>query len=241
MYKRVIIKLSGEALGGTKESGFDDAVIDKIAGQIIDVMQKGVEVALVVGGGNFWRGRATSGGMDRVKSDHIGMMATVMNALYLTEMFRLKGVPSVIMTPVIVGVVTELFSKDKALAHMERGRLVIFACGTGHPFFSTDTIVAIRGAELEADALLFAKNINGVYDCDPGTNSDAKKLDRVTYKQILTDDLRVIDLAACGICIEAGLTSIIFGLNEPGGLLSAVSGEDKEIFRIGTKVTVANK
>lgn len=237
MYKRVIIKLSGEALGGARERGFDDVVIDEIVRQIIDVKNRGVQVALVVGGGNFWRGRATSRDMDRVKSDQIGMMATVMNALYLTERIRLLGVHSAIMTPTIIGVVTEQFSKDRALEYMERGSIVIFACGTGHPFFSTDTIAAIRGAELDADALLFAKNIDGVYDSDPSANGHARKLNHVTYKQILTEDLRVIDLAVCGICMELRLTSIIFGLNEPGGLLAAVSGNDEEIFRIGTKVT----
>ncbi|MCL2702459.1 MAG: uridine monophosphate kinase [Defluviitaleaceae bacterium] len=238
MYKRVIIKLSGEALAGEKETGFCDSTIDRISAQVIEIMRKGVQAALVVGGGNFWRGRSGSGEMDRVKSDQIGMMATVMNALYLTERLRIRGVHSVVMTPTIIGVVTEQFSKDKALEYMKKGSVIIFACGTGHPFFSTDTIAAIRGAELEADALLFAKNIDGVYDSDPSLNGMARKLDHVTYKQILTDGLRVIDLAVCGICMELDMVSIIFGLHEPGGLLSAVSGDDNEIYRIGTKVTV---
>lgn len=238
MYKRVIIKLSGEALAGSKDFGFDDAVIDRIIGQISEVMERGVQVALVVGGGNFWRGRSAGDDMDRVKADQIGMMATVMNAVYLTERFRLKGIHSVVMTPAIIGVITEQFSKDKALEYMKNGSVAIFACGTGHPFFSTDTIAAIRGAELGADALLFAKNIDGVYDSDPSKNAMARKLNKLTYRQVLINDLRVIDLAVCGICVELNMTSIIFGLNEPGGLLSAASGLDDEIFRIGTKLTV---
>jgi uridylate kinase len=238
MYKRVIIKLSGEALAGSRDFGFDDAVIGKIITQIIDVMRKGVQVALVVGGGNFWRGRDAGPDMDRVKADQIGMMATVMNAIYLTERFKNRGVHSVVMTPTIIGVITEQFSKDKALEYMEKGSVIIFACGTGHPFFSTDTIAAIRGAELNADALLFAKNIDGVYDSDPSKNMKARKLDKITYKEIMVNDLKVIDLAVCGICVELGMTSVVFGLDEPGGLVSAVSGVDEEIFRIGTKLTV---
>jgi uridylate kinase len=238
MYKRVIIKLSGEALAGSRDFGFDDAVIGEIIGQIVEVMRKGVQVALVVGGGNFWRGRDAGPDMDRVKADQIGMMATVMNAIYLTERFRLKGIHSVVMTPAIIGVITEQFSKDKALEHMEKGSVIIFACGTGHPFFSTDTIAAIRGAELNADALLFAKNVDGVYDSDPHKNMKAVKMDKITYKEIMVNDLEVIDIAVCDICIKTGITSVVFGLNEPGGLVSAVSGVDGEIYRIGTKLTV---
>ena len=238
MYKRVIIKLSGEALAGNNGIGFCEATVEKIVGQVIEVREKGVQAALVIGGGNFWRGRSGAAELDRVKSDQIGMVATVMNAIYLTEHFRLKGVNSKIMTPITIGTVSELFSKDRALEYMEKGTVLVFACGTGHPFFSTDTINAIRGAELEVDALLFAKNIDGVYDSDPRVNRDARKLNHITYREILAKDLRAIDLAACGLCAETGKTSIVFGLNEPGGLLSAVSGDDREIFRIGTKVTV---
>jgi uridylate kinase len=175
--------------------------------------------------------------MDRVKADQIGMMATVMNAIYLTEAFREKGVEAVIMTPVIIGVVTEQFSKRRALDYMKQGVVVIFAGGTGHPFFSTDTITAIRGAELEADAILFAKNVDGVYDSDPRDNSKARKLREITYKDIIVNGLKVIDLAACSIGDEQGLLSIIFGLDEPDGIELAASGKDENIFKIGTKVT----
>ena len=238
MYKRVVIKLSGEALAGNGDGHFDDNVIDRIIGQIIEIMQKGVQVSLVVGGGNFWRGRDAKAGMDRVKADQIGMMATVMNALYLTEAFRLRDVEAVIMTPLIVGVVTEQFSKASALKYMKSGAAVIFAGGTGHPFFSTDTITAIRGAELECDALLFAKNVDGVYDSDPRNNGKARKLHNITYRDIITNDLKVIDIAASSILEEQKLESVIFGLDEPGGLVTAATGTDEEIRKIGTKVNV---
>lgn len=238
MFKRIIIKLSGEALAGNNsDAKFDDEVIDRITAQIINCMRKGTQVALVVGGGNFWRGRDAKPGMDRVKADQIGMMATVMNALYLTEAFREKGVEAVIMTPVIIGVVTEQFSKKRALDYMRQNVVVIFAGGTGHPFFSTDTITAIRGAELETDAILFAKNVDGVYDSDPRDNSRARKLKQITYKDIIINGLKVIDLAACSISEEQGLLSVIFGLDEPEGIELAASGKDENIFKIGTKVT----
>jgi len=238
MYKRVVIKLSGEALAGNGDGRFDDNVIDRIVGQIIEIMRRGVQVSLVVGGGNFWRGRDAKAGMDRVRADQIGMMATVMNALYLTEAFRLKGVEAVIMTPLIVGVVTEQFSKAVALKHMAKGKIVIFAGGTGHPFFSTDTITAIRGAELEVDALLFAKNVDGVYDSDPRNNGKARKLKDITYRDIIVNDLKVIDIAASSICEEQELSSIIFGLDEPDGIILAATGADEDVYRIGTKVSV---
>jgi uridylate kinase len=238
VFKRIIIKLSGEALAGNNsDAKFDDEVIDRITAQIINCMRKGTQVALVVGGGNFWRGRDAKPGMDRVKADQIGMMATVMNALYLTEAFREKGVEAVIMTPVIIGVVTEQFSKKRALDYMRQNVVVIFAGGTGHPFFSTDTITAIRGAELETDAILFAKNVDGVYDSDPRDNSRARKLKQITYKDIIINGLKVIDLAACSISEEQGLLSVIFGLDEPEGIELAASGKDENIFKIGTKVT----
>jgi len=238
MYKRVVIKLSGEALAGNRDGHFDDNVIDRITGQIAEIMQMGVQVSLVVGGGNFWRGRDAKDGMDRVKADQIGMMATVMNALYLSEAFRLRGIEAVIMTPLIVGVVTEQFSKPAALRYMQNGAIVIFAGGTGHPFFSTDTITAIRAAELDCDALLFAKNVDGVYDSDPRNNGKARKLHNITYREIITNDLKVIDIAASSILEDRKLTSVIFGLDEPGGIVTAATGTDEEIYRIGTKVNV---
>ncbi|MCL2171093.1 MAG: uridine monophosphate kinase [Defluviitaleaceae bacterium] len=217
---------------------FDDEIIENIIAQIVDLRDEGVQVALVVGGGNFWRGRDSKEDIEKVKSDQIGMMATVMNALYLADMFAKKGVDAVIMTPVIVGTVTEQFSKKAALTHMAEGSVVIFAGGTGHPFFSTDTIAAIRTAELEADALLFAKNVDGVYDSDPRQNYQAIKLKDITYRDIIRNNLTVIDTAASAICEEQRITSIIFELNEPGAIRKIVTGTTEDIYAIGTIVTV---
>lgn len=177
MYKRIVLKLSGEALAGDKEGvSFDDAVVSALVKQIRQVMEMGTQVCLVVGGGNFWRGRSADSAMDRTKADQIGMLATVMNAIYLADAFRQQGTKAVIQTPVVFGTMTELFSKDSALAHLENGEVLIFAAGLGHPFFSTDTITALRGAELGVDGLFFAKNIDGVYDDDPAKNPNAKKI-----------------------------------------------------------------
>jgi uridylate kinase len=239
MYKRVIIKLSGEALAGSqKNKRFDDEIILGIISQIKELIGLGVEIGVVVGGGNFWRGRDSKEDMDKVRSDQIGMMATVMNAVYLTDMFEQAGIESVVLTPVIIGTVTQQFSKKAALRYMAEKNVVIFAAGTGHPFFSTDTIAAIRAAELEACVLLFAKNVDGVYDSDPKQNHKAIKLRYITYRDIIMNNLTVIDTAASVICEEQKLLSIIFALNEPGAILKCVGGNDEAIYKIGTKVTV---
>ena len=278
MFKRVVIKLSGEALAGMEQtmeyvkyfiedtqhlikSGaaidnnfimeetkkldkaklrlrFDDNIISRIICQIKEVMDKGVEVALVVGGGNFWRGRDSKEDIDKVRSDQIGMMATVMNAVYLTDMLEKAGIDSVVLTPVIIGTVTQQFSKKAALKYMAEKNVVIFAAGTGHPFFSTDTIAAIRTAELEADALLFAKNVDGVYDSDPKQNHRAVKLRNITYRTVIKNNLTVIDTAASAICEEQRILSIIFKLDEPGAIIKCVTGDDGQIYEIGTKVTL---
>jgi uridylate kinase len=238
MLKRVVIKLSGEALAGSGGRRFDDNVIGEITAQISRAVMGGTQVSIVVGGGNFWRGRDARPGMDKVKADHIGMMATIMNALYLTEAFKEHGLESVVMTPFEVGVAVERFTKKSALQYMDQGAVVIFAGGTGHPFFSTDTIAAIRAAELEADALLFAKNnVDGVYDCDPRLSGKARKLDKVTYREIIASNLGIIDTAASAICESCRVESIIFCLDEPDGVETAVNGSEAEIFKIGTKVT----
>jgi uridylate kinase len=235
MYKRIVLKLSGEALAGDKDgAAFDDTVIWGLVRQIKTVIEKGTQVCLVVGGGNFWRGRSASSNMDRTKADQIGMMATVMNAVYLTDAFRQNGIHAVVQTPIPFGTVTELFSKDSALAHLEKGEVVIFAAGLGHPFFSTDTITALRGAELEADGLFFAKNIDGVYDDDPAVNPRAKKIDVIRSEDIVKNNLKVIDLAASALCFEQKIPVIIFGLNEENSIIRAVGGE-----KIGTIVTVS--
>ncbi|MCL2752753.1 MAG: UMP kinase [Defluviitaleaceae bacterium] len=239
MFKRVVIKLSGEALAGNNIAGrFDDKIIAGIIAQIRQLLDNDVQVSLVVGGGNFWRGRDSKDGMDKVKSDQIGMMATVMNAVYLTDMLEAGGIESLVMTPVIIGTVTQQFSKKAALSLMAKKNVIIFAAGTGHPFFSTDTIAAIRAAELEACALLFAKNVDGVYDADPRQNNKAVKKHHITYDEIIQNNLTVIDTAASAICREQRLLSIVFGLDEPGAIVKCASGDDEKIYEIGTKVTV---
>lgn len=226
------MKLSGEALAGKASIGFDDNVINRIASDIKDILDMGVQISLVIGGGNFWRGR-TSNNMDRTKSDQIGMLATVMNAIYFSESLKNNGIESVIQTPIILGAITEQFSKEKAISHMNSGKVVIFAAGIGHPFFSTDTVTALRGAELEVDALLFAKNIDGVYDSDPKLNPNAKKFDILKCEDIIKNNLKVIDLTAASLCLDQKIPIVIFDLDTQDGIKRAIYEEN-----IGTLVTI---
>lgn len=235
MYKRIVLKLSGEALAGDKKGvTFDDTVIWDLIDQIKAVMAKGTQVSLVIGGGNFWRGRSADSNMDRTKADQIGMLATVMNAIYVADALRQNGIKAFVQTPIMIGTMTELFSKESAISHLEKGEVVIFAAGMGHPFFSTDTITALRGAELDVDGLFFAKSIDGVYDDDPATNPNAKKIDIIKAEDIVKNNLKVIDMAAANLCFERKIPVIIFGLNEENSIVRAVSGE-----KIGTIVTVS--
>lgn len=233
MYKRVIFKISGEALAGDTSKAFDDNTINKIVNQLKEVTKKNIEVCVVVGGGNFWRGRSANSSMDRCKADQIGMMATIMNAMYLSDSFSQIGVSSVVMTPFSVGTMTEQFSKEKALKALSENKVLIFAGGIGHPFFSTDTITALRASELEADVILFAKSIDGVYDKDPCVHSDAKKFDMIKCKDIIEKNLKVIDISAANLCYEQKIPVIIFGLLEENSIIRASIGE-----KIGTIVTV---
>lgn len=232
IYKRVVLKLSGEALAGEAGTGFNESVVNKIAKDIKTIVDMEVEVCLVIGGGNFWRGR-TSNNMDRTKADQIGMLATIMNAIYFSESLKNLNIKSVIQTPIIVGTMTEQFSKDRAIEHLKSGRAVIFAGGTGHPFFSTDTITALRGSELEVDALLFAKNIDGVYDSDPKLNPNAKKFDTLKCEDIIKNNLKVIDLTAASLCLDQKIPIVIFDLNEDDGIKKAILKQN-----VGTIVTV---
>lgn len=232
IYKRVVLKLSGEALAGEAGTGFNESVVNKIAKDIKTIVDMEVEVCLVIGGGNFWRGR-TSNNMDRTKADQIGMLATIMNAIYFSESLKNLNIKSVIQTPIIVGTMTEQFSKDRAIEHLKSGRVVIFAGGTGHPFFSTDTITALRGSELEVDALLFAKNIDGVYDSDPKLNPNAKKFDTLKCEDIIKNNLKVIDLTAASLCLDQKIPIVIFDLNEDDGIKKAILKQN-----VGTIVTV---
>lgn len=231
-YSRVLVKLSGEALAGEQQKGFDHGTITRVVRELIELVRNGIEVCVVIGGGNFWRGR-TSGNMDRTKADQIGMLATVMNAIYVADVCRAEGVGAVVQTPFVLGNMTELFSKEQALLHMKEGKIVFFAGGTGHPFFSTDTGAALRGCEVEVGALLFAKNIDGVYDSDPKLNPEAKKYERISCQELLAKNLKAIDAAAATLCIDQKLPIVVFDLDMPNGILKAAAGE-----KIGTTIYV---
>lgn len=224
-YKRVLVKLSGEALAGDKQRGFDHEIITEVAKQLKSLVQSGIEVAVVIGGGNFWRGRS-SGDMDRTKADQIGMLATVMNAIYVADVCRSLDMKTSVQTPFVLGSMTELFAKDKAVNDLKEGKIVFFAGGTGHPFFSTDTGAALRGAEIEVDALLFAKNIDGVYDSDPKTNASAKKYTRISCQEMLRQDLKAIDTTAAALCIEQKLPIVVFDLGAENSIIRVASGEE---------------
>ena len=230
--KRVLLKLSGEALAGDKKTGFDEATCMGVAKQVKQLVDDGVQVAIVTGGGNFWRGR-TSENMERTKADQIGMLATVMNCIYVSDMFRHVGMKTKIYTPFTCGAFTELFSKDDAVKNLEEGVVTFFAGGTGHPYFSTDTATALRAIEIEADAILLAKAIDGVYDSDPAVNPYAKKYDELSIGKIVDDRLGVIDLAASVLAMENKMPMMLFGLNDTNSIEKAVTG----VFT-GTTVTV---
>ena len=222
-WKRVLLKLSGEALAGEKKTGFDEATVREVARQIKTAVEEGVQVGVVIGGGNFWRGRE-SDSIDRTKADQIGMLATVMNAIYVSEMFRSEGMKTQILTPFACGSMTKLFSKDRANKYFERGMVVFFAGGTGHPYFSTDTGVALRAIEMEADVILLAKAIDGVYDSDPKLNPQAKKFDTLSIEEVIDRKLAVVDLTASIMCMENRMPMAVFSLNEKDGIVNAMRG-----------------
>ena len=228
--KRVLLKLSGEALAGDKKTGFDEATCRDVARQVRVLTEEGLQVAIVIGGGNFWRGR-TSESMERTKADQIGMLATVMNCIYVADAFRAAGMETEVYTPFVCGSFTELFSKDKAVRDLEAGKVVFFAGGTGHPYFSTDTSTALRA--IEADAILLAKSIDGVYDSDPEINPAAVKYDTITMDEVLEQKLGVIDLTATIMCLENKMPLAVFGLNEENSIENLMKGEFN-----GTYVTV---
>ncbi len=222
--KRVLLKLSGEALAGDKKTGFDEQTCLDVAKQVKQVVDQGVEVAIVIGGGNFWRGR-TSENIDRTKADQIGMLATVMNCIYVSEIFRTVGMRTEIMTPFECGSFTKLFSKGRAVKDLADGKVVFFAGGTGHPYFSTDTATALRAIEIEADAIMLAKAIDGVYDSDPKLNPNAVKYDEITLEEVLEKKLAVIDLTATILCYENKMPLMVFGLNEENSIVNAMTGK----------------
>ena len=230
--KRVFLKLSGEALAGEKHHGFDEATVIEVAKQVKQIVDNGTQVGIVIGGGNFWRGRQ-SNAIDRTKADQIGMLATVMNCIYVSEIFRSVGMKTQILTPFECGSMTKLFSKDRANKYFEKGMVVFFAGGTGHPYFSTDTATVLRAIEIEADVILLAKSIDGVYDSDPKTNPDAKKYDDVSIQEVIDQKLAVVDLTASIMCMENKMPMLVFGLNEENSIVNTVNGKFN-----GTKVTV---
>jgi uridylate kinase len=223
-YKRVLLKLSGEALAGDKKTGFDEATCIKVANQVKQLVQEGIEVGIVIGGGNFWRGR-TSETIDRTKADQIGMLATVMNCIYVSEIFRFVGMKTQILTPFECGSMTKLFSKDRANKYLDKGMVVFLAGGTGHPYFSTDTGVVLRAVELDADIILMAKAVDGVYDSDPRTNPDAKKYDEISIQEALDKKLAVVDLSATVLSMENKMPMLVFALEKEDSIIKAVRGE----------------
>jgi len=231
-YKRGVLKLTGEALAGSSGYGIDPKTLLSIARQVVDVVARGVEVAIVVGGGNIWRGVAGSAqGMDRATADYMGMLATEINALALQDALEKQGLGIRVMTAIEMKEIAEPYIRRRAIRHLEKGRVVIFAAGTGNPYFSTDTAAALRSAEIEADVILMAKKVDGVYDSDPVKNPDAKKYDFLEYIDVLNKGLGVMDSTAASLCMDNKIPIIVFNLMEDGNILRAVMGEN-----IGTYV-----
>ena len=228
---RVLLKLSGEALAGEKKFGFDEETVKKVAVQVKEIHDRGTEVGIVIGGGNFWRGR-TSENIDRTKADQIGMLATVMNCIYVSEIFRSVGLETNILTPFEVGSFTKLFSKDRANKYFKRGNIVFFAGGSGHPYFSTDTPTVLRAIEVDADAVLLAKSIDGVYSADPKKDPTAIKYDEISIDEVIAKNLQVVDMTASILARDNKMELWVFPLNEENSIVNTLYGEFK-----GTKVT----
>ena len=230
-YKRVMLKISGEALSGTNGFGFDSDTISRIAKEVKEIVDMGIEVGLVVGGGNIWRGRSGEG-MDRTTADHMGMLATCINALALQDALEGIGVKTRVQTAIEMKEIAEPFIRRRAVRHLEKGRVVIFGAGSGNPYFSTDTAAALRAAEIEADVILLAKNVDGVYDKDPNKFADAKKYDTLTYMEVIEQGLQVMDTTATTLCMDNNIPILVFGLEGDGNIKRAMLGE-----KIGTIVS----
>ena len=230
--KRVLLKLSGEALAGDKKTGFDEPIVAEVARQVKTLADEGVEIGVVIGGGNFWRGRSSEN-IDRTKADQIGMLATIMNCIYVSEIFRSQGMETTVMTPFECGAFTKLFSKDRVNKYFSRGAVTFFAGGTGHPYFSTDTATVLRAVEIEAETILLAKAVDGVYDSDPKDNPKARKYNKVDIREVIDKKLAVVDLTASIMCMENKMPMIVFGLNEKDSIINAAHG-----VITGTEVTV---
>ena len=230
--KRVLLKLSGEALAGEQKRGFDEATVTEVAKQIKTIVDEGLQVGIVIGGGNFWRGR-TSGAMDRSKADQIGMLATIMNCIYVSDICRYVGLKTEVFTPFVCGAFTTLYSKDAVEESFAEGKVVFFAGGTGHPYFSTDTATVLRAVEIGADAILLAKAVDGIYDSDPKVNPDAKKYDEISIDEVVAKKLAAMDFTASIMCMEQKMPMLVFGLDEKDSIVNTVHGKFS-----GTKVTV---
>ena len=230
--KRVLLKLSGEALAGEKKTGFDEATVIEVAKQIREISKEGLEIGIVIGGGNFWRGR-TSETIDRNKADQIGMLATVMNCIYVSDICRYLGMKTQIYTPFVCGAFTDLYSKDAVEESFAQGKIVFFAGGTGHPYFSTDTATVLRAVEIEAEAILLAKAVDGIYDSDPKTNPNAVKYDEISIEEVVAKKLAAMDLTASIMCMEQKMPMLVFALDEKDSIINTVQGKFT-----GTKVTV---
>ncbi len=230
-YKRVLLKVSGEALAGENKTGLNPATLSSISAAIKQCVDMGVQVAIVVGGGNFWRGR-TGENMDRTRADHMGMLATVINALALGDALESKGVPTRVQTAIEMRQIAEPYIRGRAMHHLEEGRVVIFGCGTGNPFFSTDTAAALRAAEIDADIILLAKKVDAVYDSDPNINPNAVRFDALSYIDVLNRGLGVMDSTATSLCMDNDIPILVFGLDDPQNIIRAACGE-----KIGTIVS----
>lgn len=230
--RRILLKLSGEALAGSKRTGFDEETVKNVALQVKQLVDDGYEIGIVTGGGNFWRGRSSEN-IDRTKADQIGMLATVMNCLYVSEIFRSVGMMTNVLTPFACGSFTKLFSKDRANKYFAKGMVVFFAGGTGHPYFSTDTGVVLRAVEVDADVILLAKAVDGVYDDDPRENPDARKYDEISINEVIEKNLQVVDMTASILARDNRMPMWVFGLNQDNSIVNTIKGKFN-----GTKVTV---
>ena len=230
--KRILLKLSGEALAGEKKTGFDEAVVTGVAKQVKALVDEGYEIGVVIGGGNFWRGRSSKN-IDRTKADQIGMLATVMNCIYTSEIFRSQGMMTSVLTPFEIPGMTKQYSKDRSNKYFAHNMVVFFAGGTGHPYFSTDTATVLRAIEIDADEILLAKSVDGVYDDDPKDNPNAKKYDQVSIQEVIDKKLQVVDMTASIMVMENKIPMVVFGLNEKDSIVNAAHG-----IITGTVVTV---
>ncbi len=228
-YKRVLIKISGEALGDESGRGLDSSKLEIVCNQIKDIYDAGAEIGIVIGAGNFWRGRYGQDYMERSTSDYMGMLATTLNTLALQDMLESRGMQTRAQTALEIKQVAEPYVRRKAMSHLEKGRIVIFGCGTGNPYFTTDSAASLRAVEIGAEAILLAKNVDGVYDKDPNLDKTAKKIDEISYMDVINKGLKVMDATAITLCMENKLPIIVFGLNEPHSIKKAILGE-----KIGT-------